>query len=258
MNKTIKTLFLVIVLSTMLFALAIPLFAKNSNALVVDNEGLFTSAQEAELEAYLYQISEKYQCELVVVTARSFGYYDAQEYAENYYDTHGYGYGSDASGVLLLISESERYYYICTTGEAIDIFNRKNFNSLSSSVEDLLGEDRFYDASMEFARKCDTILYNYKVEGKTFDTTSFITGIVVSFIIGIVAGIITVLVLKRKMNNARAQRHASYYEKQGSFDLRVSRDMYLYSTIRRTARPKSNSSSSRGGGRSHGGGGGRF
>ena len=75
-------------------------------------------------------------------------------------------------------------------------------------------------------------------------------------VIGIIAAIIIVLVLKHKMNNARPQNNATYYERDNSFDLRVSSDVYLYSTVKRVSKPKSSSGSS--GGRSHGGGGGRF
>jgi uncharacterized membrane protein YgcG len=104
---------------------------------------------------------------------------------------------------------------------------------------------------------CDEALTSYEQNGKPFDSSALVTGIIISAVIGIVASIITILVLKYKMNNARVQKHASYYERENSFDLRVSTDVYLYSTVRRVAKPKNNSSSSSRGG-SRGGGGGRF
>lgn len=256
MRKTIKISILTVIIAAMLLALALPACAKNSSALVVDKEGLFTSYEEDSLSSRLYTLSEKYQCELVIVTVSSFGSYSAEDYAENYYDTHGYGYGSDASGVLLLISKSERYYYICTTGKGEDAFNKTAFKKLSNEVKSWLSEDECYKAANSFINVCDQTLSDYEINGASFDTSSFLTGILVSAIIGLIAAIITVLVLKHKMNNARPQNHATYYERDNSFDLRISNDVYLYSTVRRVAKPKNNSSSS--GGRSHGGGGGRF
>jgi uncharacterized protein len=257
MRKTIKTLILMMAIALMLVALAIPCFAVNSTELVVDKENLFDSNEEARLESYLYTISEKHQCEIVVVTKRSFGSLSAKEYAEDYYDSNGYGYGSDDSGVLLLISAEERYYYICTTGKGHDAIRGSVFKELSNEVKELLSSSRYYDASKTFAQMCDEALTSYEQNGKPFDSSALVTGIIVSAVIGIVASIITILVLKYKMNNARVQKHASYYERENSFDLRVSTDVYLYSTVRRVAKPKNNSSSSSRGG-SRGGGGGRF
>ena len=255
MRKTMKISILSILI-VMLLALAFPVCAKNSSSLVVDKEGLFTSYEEDTLSSRLYTISEKYQCELVIVTVSSFGSYSAEEYAENYYDTHSYGYGSDASGVLLLISKSERYYYICTTGKGEDAFNNTTFKKLSNEVKSWLSEDEYYNAASSFINVCDDVLSDYEINGAAFDTNSFLRGILVAAVIGIIAAIITVLVLKHKMNNARPQNNATYYERDNSFDLRVSSDVYLYSTVKRVSKPKSSSGSS--GGRSHGGGGGRF
>lgn len=256
MRKTIKLLIIAVVIIMMLAAFAASCLAKGSRELVVDNEGLFDVDEMANLESYLHMISEKHQCEIVVVTAQDFyPYSSAESYAENYYDTHGYGYGSDASGVLLFISEEQRYYHICTTGMGEDALDGSELEYLLKEVQSLLSEDKFYDASYKFAEICDQTLTNYRANGDSFDTGAFVTGIVISAIIGIIASIITILVLKYKMNNARPQSHASYYERDNSFDLRVANDIYLYSTVRKIRRSKSSSSS---GGRSHGGGGGRF
>jgi hypothetical protein len=47
------------------------------------------------------------------------------------------------------------------------------------------------------------------------------------------------------------KRAAKNYLVDGSFNLTLSRDIFLYSTVRRTAKPKSNSGSSSGGSRGH-------
>ena len=106
------------------------------------------------------------------------------------------------------------------------------------------------------ANKATEILESYEAG---IDTETLKTGIIISVIAGAIIGLIVVLVLRAKMNNAKPQKTAGHYIRNGSFNLTVCRDMYLYSTTRRVARPKSNSSGgSRGGGRSHGGRGGRF
>ncbi len=256
MKKTTKTVIVMLIFSIMLFAFSVVSFAAGTNPLVVDKEDIFTTQEELELAYVLKNISEKYQCELVVLTASSFGSKDAESYAEYYYDSNYYGYGEEGTGVLLLISKSKREYYIRLTGDANDAFAHGKFKKLENEILPLLSIDDFYGASMAFATKSDEILQEYK-DLENFDIYAFRTGIVISIILAIGVGVITILLMRRAMNNARPQKNATRYIKEGSFNLTLSRDMYLYSTVRRVAKPKS-SSGSRSGGRRSGGGGGRF
>lgn len=258
MKKILKASILMMICTFMLFVLSVVSFGAGANALVVDNEGLFTEQEQIHLETALEGISQKYQCELVVVTTSSFGSKSAQTYAENYYDNNGYGYGEKGTGVLFLISENKREYYICLTGDANDAYAHGKFSDLEDEIVPLLSKNDFYGASLKFATKSEQILEEYE-DIKDFDTYAFRNGIIISIIIAIAVGIITILVMRNAMNNAKPQKNATNYIRNGSFNLTLSRDMYLYSTVRRVAKPKSNSSSrSGGGGRSHGGGGGRF
>ena len=83
-------------------------------------------------------------------------------------------------------------------------------------------------------------------------------------IIGLIAAVITLLIMRSKMNTAKPQKNAANYLKAGSFHLRQRSDMFLYSRVSRRAKPKNNTSGSgssvhrSSGGVSHGGRGGRF
>jgi len=68
-----------------------------------------------------------------------------------------------------------------------------------------------------------------------------------------VAGI-SVFVMASQLKSVRPQTAARNYMKPNSLNLTVSRDLFLYRTVTRTPRPKSNSSS---GGRGSSGGGSR-
>ncbi|MBO5375122.1 MAG: TPM domain-containing protein [Clostridia bacterium] len=256
MIRLFKPLLIMIFVLATLSVLAITAFA-TSRPLLVDEEDIFTFEEEESLESLLGEISQKHRCELVVVTTATYGNKSARAFAESFYDNNGYGYGNDGTGVLLLISESNREYYICLTGEANDAFSRTRFNALENEILPELKQNDFYGAAFDFARKSDEILIKYESEKGSLDWQGFWVGVVISIIVAIVAGAITIVIMRRAMNNARPQKNATMYVKNGSFNLTVSRDMYLYSTIRRVAKPKS-SSSGRSGGRSHGGGGGRF
>ena len=45
-----------------------------------------------------------------------------QDYADDFFDYNDYGMGEDKSGILFLITMSERKWCISTHGEAIQIF----------------------------------------------------------------------------------------------------------------------------------------
>jgi len=62
-----------------------------------------------------------------------------------------------------------------------------------------------------------------------------------------------------KMKTAVENDYAADYEKPGSKRLTVSRDMFLYSRVTKTEKPKNDSGSHKSSsGRTHGGGGGSF
>lgn len=253
MRNLVKLMLFTLVVLSLACVLALCASAKSY---VVDNEGILDSYDENSLEDELEALSQEYECDLVFVTTKSFGSRSAQEYAENYYDSHGYGYGSNDTGIIYVLSVAQREYYICTTGDATKIFKGNRMDYLESSILRCLQNDDFDGSAMQFASTSDEILYSYY--SKSVDSESISTGIIISVVVGVIAGIITVIILVAKMNNARPQKNAGQYIRNGSFNLTVSRDMYLYSTVRRVAKPKNNSSSGGRSGGSRGGRGGRF
>ena len=77
------------------------------------------------------------------------------------------------------------------------------------------------------------------------------TCILIALSIGLAAAVITVLILRSQLKSVKSARDASGYVMHDSFALTESRDIFLYSTISKTARSQSSSDSrSRSGGRS--------
>ena len=76
----------------------------------------------------------------------------------------------------------------------------------------------------------------------------------IAVIIGLIIALLVTSSMKSKLKSVRYQANARDYIRSGSFNLKHSRDLYLYSTVTRVARPKSNSGGSRSGGGSRGGG----
>ena len=91
-----------------------------------------------------------------------------------------------------------------------------------------------------------------------FDQGAFIY-IVITIIVALIVGAIYISKLKKQLKSVELQRGAANYVKDGSMNVTIQKDIYLYSTVTRTARPKNTSSGggggfSTGGGRSSGGG----
>lgn len=58
--------------------------------------------------------------------------------------------------------------------------------------------------------------------------------------IGIAIGLVTVLVLRSQLRSVRPKNAAADYVVKGSFQLRGSRDIFLYRHVHRTPKPKNN------------------
>ena len=82
---------------------------------LVDDADLLTDSEEQELNTELDEISEKQQCDVVVVTENSLDGKSAQDYADDFFDA----IAENGDGVALLIDMPNREICISTGGIAI-------------------------------------------------------------------------------------------------------------------------------------------
>lgn len=231
---------------------------------VVDEANYLTVAEETDIEQRLEEIKSKYEMDAAVVIVNSLDGKTAEAYADDYYDYNGYGIGMYDDGMLLLISKEPRKYHITTYQKAVDIFNDEAIDLLKSEVEKNLRSDDYYEACVAFAETVDEIAGMYE-DGISYGSSKGHEDVVGIFMCAgiaalIAAGVMTASAYKG-MNTAREKEDAGNYVKQGSFNLKKSNDIFLYSNLTKT---KIESSSSGGSthrsssGRSHGGGGGSY
>ncbi len=251
MKKLTKLLVALLCFSLLL---AVPLSASAENAHVVDEADLLTADEEARLTQKLDLISREYEQDIVVVTVNSLDGKDVQLYADDYYDDNDYGMGDTQSGILLLICMGTREYAISPYGDAIDIFDDSALDALEYAFLDYLSSGYYYDAFDAYAYECAHIL---KYDGRLTPIW-----ILVALIVGVAVAWIVVGSMRSKHKSVRTQRAANSYMLRDTFRLDRSRDIFLFSHVTRTVKPKNNSSSSGGGrsssGRSHGGRSGSF
>ena len=243
--KKVLILFLTLVL------VAVPVFG--SSNLVSDGEGLLTYEEAAKLESLYAAYSEFTP---VLVTVDSFSGLSAAKFAGRVYDQMDYPY----DGILYLVSLTEGEWYILTNGVCHDRITDWDAQEMGEILVDNLRGGEYYEAFTQFpelaaryfAPSHENALTAPVTTGKNYGKT-----IGISMAVGMLIGLIAVGIMASKMKTVRSQSGASEYVRSGSMHLTHSRDIFLYSHVHRTPKPKSNSSGGSHGG-SRGGAGGRI
>lgn len=268
MKKKLFALLLALVLS---LSCAVPAFAANiDRSRIVDGAELLTDDEVSVLSDLLDEISTRQQMDIVVMTSDDLqGYDTATECADELYDYCGYGYGDDKDGIMLFISMDDRDWAISTCGRAIEVFGEYDCDYIADEIVPYLSDGDYAAAFELFAQLCDQFITNgsvddpydddYKDDDYYNDYRDFTIPserlspmwILGSIVIGVLVAVFVVGIMRSKLKTVRFQAAASSYVKLGSMQITDSSDLYLYRTMSRTPRPKSNDNSSSGGGGIH-------
>ncbi|MGN0545007.1 MAG: TPM domain-containing protein [Acutalibacteraceae bacterium] len=238
---------------------------------VVDMAELLDDSEESALLSKLDEISERQQLDVVVVTADTLDGKTPMEYADDFYDYNGYGFGADKDGILLLVSMEERDWWISTTGYGITAFTDAGIDYISEQFLSKLSSGDYAGAFTSFADQCDDFITQAKT-GEPYDTGNLPKGefpllsyILISLVVGLVFALIVTNIMKGKLKTVKMQTAAADYVRSGSLNITNSNDVFLYSHVNRRERVVESSSDSSGStthtsssGTSHGGGGGKF
>lgn len=273
----------------MIFSLCIvPATAQSPK--IIDNAGLLDADEIAGLEESAQELADTYEMDVVILTIYGLDGKTPEDYADDYFDDHGYGVGPDHSGVLFLLDMDSRQWYMSTCGEAIYALTDYGIQQVFSEIaSDLSGGD-YHAAFREYLKQLDRYFAAYAqgdpIDGYWEDDGSYSPGtqenvvyypekhrtswlqVFVSLAAGAVIAAVSLFCMRKGMTSVKAQRGAGNYLMPGSFQVTGHQDIFLYSKVDRTRRSDDNhNGGSRGGGssvhtsssgRSHGGGGGRF
>ena len=125
---------------------------------LVDEADLFTDAEELILLAQLDEVSERQECDVVVVTVYSLDGKTPMAYADDFFDYNGYGYGENDDGILYLLSMEERDQAYSTYGFAIPAFTDAGQDYIFEMMKNDLKHDRWFDAFQTYIPLCDEFL----------------------------------------------------------------------------------------------------
>jgi Beta-propeller domains of methanol dehydrogenase type len=221
---------------------------------VIDEAKLLTRAQAERLDAWAFEISEKYQCDVIVLTTNDFGNGDWFDTAAEMYAERGFGYGDDSRGIMLLLSMAERDAVLYVEGSAQDAFlPGYGQERIEKRYLEFLRENDFNGAFEQYIYDCALYL-EMAVQGTplTGRNDPYIEDLnrgvenVISIAIPFLVAAIFCLIHKQRMKTAKMQRNATQYIAKDGFRLTGQRDDFLYATETRTKiETKSSGGSSR-------------
>lgn len=273
-----KKLFPVVFALLLLVLPVLPAFAESNVLRLLDEDDLLTDNEETDLMEKLDEISERQQVDIVVAVVHTLDGSTPMEYADDYYDYNGYGFGPEKDGILFLISMEERDWYISTTGFGITAVTDAGREYMSEQFLEDLSEGEYAAAFTTFAELCDDFITQART-GEPYDVDNlpeepfwFAGNLVIALAIAFLISLIATGIMKGKLKSVRSQPAADSYLKKGSMKLTKEDELFLYKSVDRRERPKENNSgstkasTSSGGskthtsssGRTHGGGGGKF
>ena len=244
--------FLILLLTLALcLSLAISVSAAGAAGIVMDDADLLSQAEEQALTQKLTEVGTAYNAQIIVATVASADGQDPDYMVNDLYDSMGFGYGELRDGVLLLVCMDPREYRILSNGYAGNAIDPGVIDTIGDAIVSDLSDGDYADAFEIFADKCGYYLNGY-LNGFPFQTGR---NLVISLVVGLVLALIVTSILKGQLKSVRKQNQANSYVRDGSMQVTLSRDTYLYSHVSRTKKQNSNSSGSRSGGsRSVGGG----
>ena len=226
-------------------ALAIPAAAEYIPHMF-DEAGLLSSSEAEALDETLADLSDKWDMDIVVVTADDLQGASSTAYADDFYDYGGYG----KDGILWLIDMDNRKSTISTSGYGITVFTDAGQDYMQDLLAPMLSDGEYAEAIDTYIALCDDFCREaeedepYDVDNMPDDEFSVGTSIIFAIAAGVVVAFIGTAIMKGKLKSVRAKAEASDYVKPGSLQLTESRDFFLYRHIDRRAKPKDSGGSS--------------
>lgn len=236
---------------------------------VVDDADIFTDEQEYILNERINEVIEKYNIGYALLTDDDNHGLSPEEYSSDFLHFGGYGVGDGYGAVVfyLCFDPSDRCWRTTSINSYESIFTAEVTYVIDELVDADIRAGRYYEAFLthiDFVgelfenngtvpEKYDNYIAGYSdyvsSSGKSssFSTESLFICIVVAVIVGTIVGGLHLASCRSAMRVV-APVGAREYLVKDSFKLRDKKVYYLYSTVTRTAKPKSSSS---GGGSSY-------
>lgn len=238
--------------------------------LLTDNAGILSSSEENKISKKLEKVSEKYDIDVLVYTTRdvpSDSEYACEIFANQRLDEYLYANDVD-DAIMFVIDMDYRLWYIVTESrakEAVD--NSYGITYFEDELVDYLSDGDYEECFIEYAELCDEFFKALEEGDPYSDSNPIVTAgmiikaLLIGAVIGLIVALIVTSVLKKQLKSVDMQKTANNFVRRGSFNVKLSQDLFLFKNVTKTRRQSSSSGGGRSGGSrggSRGGGGGRF
>ena len=264
-----------------IFSAVLPVCAESGEgfnspyARLQDDAALLSSDEYNEVLSELDELCERQSFDVVIHTTTDMdGYSSVVNYADDYYDYNGYGYGESRDGIILVVAMDTRDLYISTCGFGITAFTDYGIDRLLDDIKEYFSNGDYYGGFCSFISEADEYItsakngspydidgdYYYGSAGRGFFN---FTWLMASFIMGLVCALIIVGTMKAQLKTVRPALAAGSYVRKNSIKVKSERDIYLYRNVSRTEIVHESSSGGSSthvssSGTTHGGGGTKF
>jgi len=254
-NKAFSIIFALIIVA----AISLPVFAAADDSeaqlnYVTDAAGLLTQTEAASLEEIAAAISSEHECSIYIVTVDDYVNYTEYDKgildcAEEIFDDYDLGYGEDETGLLLLLSMSDRDYALAAHGDkAHGAFTDYGKYALADEFLDNLGEDDWYGGFSDYLSAAADFLVLYE-EGTPVDVNAegydeqyseyfnkdygglpLIVKLLLTIVLPIVIAFIVVMIFKGRMKSVFRAGSAARYVDEGSLVIEDEWDRFSHVT----------------------------
>lgn len=213
---------------------------------VVDDAGILTDAQKAELTEQVQRICDTYDVSYVIFTDDSTHGLSKDVYGADFIYYGGYGKGDDFSAVcfFLCLEEGNRGWRTVSTNSYEDIYTADVTYTIDEIVDSDMRSGNYFTALKKQADYIEKSLSEGQFEiierNKRKKTNFFGWPLIVGVIIAFVIAEMVIDGMKRKMRLYTAVSANEYLQK-GSLNIRNKSIRYLYSTITRTRKQERSS-----------------
>lgn len=252
---------LLLLLLVCLPALAAP------NGHVVDQHGLFTTEQHANIEQRAKEIWNKYRFDVLFVTTDDSQGKSARLFAADFFESYRPDFLSYPDGATFSFNFDLGEYFNATRGLGERILPTGSDEALDNLLQPYFSPKKYYAGTLAYLDFVEQRLEKHMVVGQDgiarlsaearkpgiMEAAGMVFDRYLLFLAlaGLAIGIGIAFFLKSRLLIAKHQSGAAEYAQRNSLTLRDSSDIYLYQTVVRTKIPEKSSSS--GGGRSGGG-----
>lgn len=222
-----------------------------------DQAGLLTPSEQADILAKLDSVSEKHQCNVVILTVDDHTG-PIQDFADDYFDYNGFQADYDSDGILFMLSMYDREYAFSTCGRAIQAFTDYGQDAMFNEMAGYLSQNDYYSAFDRYVSLCDELLrleeegtpYDVHSEARIEEPKNYAKAALICVVIGLGFAFIPVGIMASALTSVHKNETASGYQSHDGLKLTLHQDTYIRSSTSRTAIPKNDDSRSGSGGSS--------